>query len=72
MKKKQLTFGIMLSTCVLRLKVKVEPIAVPCLRPTRTSMASAGLRNLLVNSMLIGRLDFGGIVTKSPFGTAKS
>ena len=62
----------MLSIWVLRLKVKVEPTAEPCRLPTNTNMASAGLKNLLVNSTLRCRDDLGAIETVSPFGTLKS
>lgn len=62
----------MLSIWVLRLKVKVEPTADPCLLPTSTRMASAGLRNRLVNSTFRWRVDLGGMVTWSPLGTQKS
>lgn len=66
------TFGVMLSIWVRRLKVKVEPTADPCLLPTSTRIASAGLRNRLVNSTFRWRVDLGGIVTWSPLGTQKS
>lgn len=62
----------MLSIWVRRLKVKVEPTADPCLLPTSTRMASAGLRNRLVNSTFRWRVDLGGMVTWSPLGTQKS
>lgn len=66
------TFGVMLSIWVRRLKVKVEPTADPCLLPTSTRMASAGLRKRLVNSTFRWRVDLGGMVTWSPLGTQKS
>lgn len=66
------TFGVMLSIWVLRLKVRVDPTADPCLLPTSTRMASAGLRKRLVNSTFRCRVDLGGMVTWSPLGTQKS
>lgn len=67
-----LTDGEILSICVLRLKVRVEPTADPCLLPTRTRVASAGRKNRLLNSTVRGSVDLGTTVIYSPLGTLKS